>query len=198
MMKAFAVLTRAVFLLCVMLPWSAAWAQWDLDNERSSVNFVSIKNGNVGEMHGFGSLVGFISEDGSVQIDIDLNSVETQIEIRNERMRETLFDTAKFPTAKVTAEVEPALVSAAAGGAFVTTEVEVTLSLHGMSKTLRVPVVVVGGSGGALQVFSARPVLLGVADFGLQGGVAALAEIAGLSSISHSIPVTLHLVFDPA
>lgn len=188
-----------VFLACgALLPWSGAWAQWDLVNERSSINFISIKNGDLGELHGFGSLVGYIGADGGVQVDIDLDSVETKIDIRNQRMREKLFQTAKFPVARVSAEVEPALIAEASKGATATVDIPVTLSLHGLSKTLTVPVVVIGEEGGRLQVFSARPVLLSAADFGLQAGIAALAEIAGLKSISDTVPVTLHLVFSPA
>ncbi|MEZ5568344.1 MAG: YceI family protein [Halioglobus sp.] len=191
-------LSLAVCLVCLALPWSGAWAQWDLVNERSSISFVSIKNGDLGELHGFGSLLGFVSAEGDVQVDIDLDSVETKIDIRNQRMREKLFQTAKFPVARVSAEVEPALIAAAAEGATVTADIPVTLSLHGLSKTVTVPVVVIGEEGGRLQVFSARPVLLSAADFGLQAGVAALVEIAGLKSISDTVPVTLHLVFAPA
>ena len=60
------------------------------------------------------------------------------------------------------------------------------------------PVVVIGESGGQLRVLSARPVILNVGDFGLEKGVEALREIAGLSAISTAIPVSVQLVFMPA
>ena len=109
--------TRGLLFLCVLLlPWASAHAQWELDAQRSSINFVSIKNDAIGELHSFGSLLGFISADGGVQVSVDLNSVQTLIDIRNERMRELLFETVKFPTATVTAQIEPALLAAAAEG----------------------------------------------------------------------------------
>ena len=69
------------------------------------------------------------------------------------------------------------------------------LALHGKEKTLTVPAVVVGEDDGSLRVFTARPVLVNTADFGLESGVTALQQIAGLRSISHAVPVTLRLLF---
>lgn len=173
-------------------------AQWELDTDRSALNFVSIKNNSIAETHVFNSMVGFVGEDGRVQLAIDLDSVETLIPIRNERMRELLFQTALFPTANVTAQVAPEVLAAIAEGGFVTTDITVTLSLHGAERELSVPVMVNGEEDGLLRVFTRRPVIVGAADFGLEGGVTALREIAGLNSISTAVPVTLHLVFTPA
>jgi len=189
---------RVLFILVLwLMPGAGALAQWELDSEQSSINFVSIKNDAIGELHHFESLVGFIGEDGTVQVNIDLSSVQTLIDIRNERMRELLFETAEFPTASVTAELEPALLEAIEGGGTITTELPITLSLHGLERTLSAPLVAVAREE-RLQVFSARPVLVNAADFGLEAGVKALQEVAGLKAISDAVPVTLHLVFKPA
>ena len=174
------------------------WAQWEIDNEKSSVNFVSIKNDSKAEIHSFSSLVGYIGAEGNVQLSIDLNSVETLVPIRNERMREMFFEVVKFPTAKITAQVEPVILAEAAKGGVVSADLPVTLSLHGYEQTLTVPVVVMGEEDGRMRVFTARPVIISAADFGLEGGVTALREIAGLKSISSAVPVTLQLVFVPA
>lgn len=187
----------ATAMLLALLP-VAGQAQWEIDNDRSSVNFISIKNDVVAETHSFGSLVGYIGTDGKVQVGIDLDSVETLIPIRNERMRELLFQTASFPTANISAQVDPGIIEAAAQGGIVTADVQVGLSLHGQDSLIVVPVVVMGEPGGPLRVVSARPVLINAANFGLEAGVNALREIAGLNSISTAVPVTLNLVFVPA
>lgn len=188
-------LKHLVLVLFLLAPCGMAWADWELDNSQSVVNFVSIKNDSVGEMHSFASLLGSIGAAGNVQMTINLDSVETLIAIRNERMRELLFETVKFPSAQLTAKVEPAVLAEAAKGGVVSAELPVTLSLHGKVKTLTVPVVVVGGADGSMRVFTARPVLVNAADFGLENGVTALQQIAGLRSISHAVPVTLQLLF---
>jgi len=184
--------------VALLLVTGQVWAQWELDNDRSSVNFVSIKNGSVAEIHSFSSLVGYIGAEGKVQLGIDLNSVETLVPIRNERMREMLFEVVKFPTANITVQVDPVIIAAAAEGGVVSVDLPVTLSLHGHEQALTVPVVVVGEGDGRLRVFTSRPVIVNAADFGLDGGVTALREIAGLKSVSTAVPVTLQLVFVPA
>ncbi len=187
-----------LLMVALLLVTGRAWAQWELDNGNSSVNFVSIKNGSVAEVHSFTSLVGYIGAEGKVRLGIDLNSVETLIPIRDERMREMLFEVVKFPTVNITAQVDPAVIAAAADGGVLSVDLPVTLSLHGQEQVLTIPVVVLGEGNGGLRVFTSRPVIVNAADFGLDGGVTALREIAGLKSISTAVPVTLQLVFVPA
>ena len=104
---------RAMGLLVIgMLAAAQAAAQWELDSESSSINFISVKNSAIAETHSFASLVGYIGKSGNVQVSIDLNSVETLIPIRNERVRKLLFETADFPNATVAANVDPAVLAA--------------------------------------------------------------------------------------
>tara|TARA_R110002073_G_scaffold310799_1_gene481642 strand:- start:1311 stop:1907 length:597 start_codon:yes stop_codon:yes gene_type:complete len=184
--------------ICLLAPSGVAMADWKLESTKSTINFVSIKNDLVGEVHSFSSLRGYIDADGKAQLTINLNSVETLIEVRNERMRELLFETVEFPTATISAQVDPALLAAAAEGVVTTTELPITLSLHGQEKALTVAVVIVGEGDGGIRVYSLRPVLINAGDFGLAAGVEALQKIAGLDAISAAVPVTLQLLFIPA
>jgi polyisoprenoid-binding protein YceI len=181
--------------IALLAPCGLAWSDWELDNTRSTINFVSIKNGSVGEIHKFTSLVGFIGEAGNAQLTVDLDSVQTLIDIRNERMREMLFETVKFPVATVTAQVDPAVLAIAAEGGVLSADLPITLSLHGQEKTLTASLVIVGEGQGRLRIFSAAPILINAADFALVPGVEALQKVAGLQSISTAIPVTLQLQF---
>ncbi len=185
-------------VICLLAPSGVAMADWKLESTKSTINFVSIKNDLVGEVHSFSSLRGYIDADGKAQLTINLNSVETLIEVRNERMRELLFETVEFPTATISAQVDPALLAAAAEGVVTTTELPITLSLHGQEKALTVAVVIVGEGDGGIRVYSPRPVLINAGDFGLAAGVEALQKIAGLDAISAAVPVTLQLLFIPA
>jgi polyisoprenoid-binding protein YceI len=189
---------RLPLALAATLFAGTSWAQWVLDGADSGVNFVSIKNATVAEVHSFGSLQGSISDAGAIEVQIDLGSVTTGIEIRDERMREMLFETTRFPTATVTATVSPDILDAVTSGGALTTELPVTLSLHGMEKSLTITVRAVGQANGSLQVFTPGPVLVNATDFGLGAGVVALQEIAGLQSISTAVPVSVHLAFDRA
>lgn len=184
--------------LGLLLGAGGAAAQWELDNGSSSLNFISVKNASVAETHRFDTLVGFVGDDGTVQLAIDLASVDTGIEIRDERMRKMLFDTDSFSSANVTGKVDPAVLAALEPGTVLTTDLEVTLSLHGAEATVSAPVVVINETSGVLRVLTSRPVLVSAASFDLGKGVAALQEVAGLNSISTAVPVTFHLVFKPA
>ena len=157
----------------------------------------SVRFAYAAETHSFGGLVGYIGKNGNVQLSIDLDSVETLIPIRNERMRELLFETTSFPNATVAAEVDPAVLAEVASGGTVSTEVPVRLNLHGIEESLAVPVT--GFSdGGSLSVVSSRPIIINAADFGLVAGVEALRKVAGLNTISTAVPVSLNLRFGHA
>jgi len=188
-------LRRLVLTVILLAACGMARADWELDTTRSTINFVSVKNDSVGEVHSFASLVGFVGAEGNAQLSVNLESVQTLIEIRDQRMRELLFETVKFPVAKITAQLDPSVLAMAAEGGIVTTEVPVTLSLHGKEKALTVALVIVGGGGDRLAVFSAAPIVINAADFDLTAGVAALQKVAGLQAISTAVPVTLQLQF---
>ncbi|MCB1730183.1 MAG: YceI family protein [Halieaceae bacterium] len=189
---------RLPLAMAAMLAAGSSWAQWQLESADSSVNFVSIKNASIAENNSFGSLQGSIDAAGAVQLSIELDSVTTGIEIRDERMRAMLFETVEFPTVSVSADVSPDILDAVTAGGAVTTELPVKVALHGFEKSLLISVRAVGHAGGSLHVFTPKPVLLNAADFGLAAGIVALQEIAGLNSINTVVPVTVNLVFNRA
>ena len=181
--------------VCLQLTGTLAWADWELDNAASVINFATIKNDSVGEINTITALDGSISASGAAQITIHLASVETLIEIRNERIRSLLFETATFPVARVEAQVDPALMAGANGGAVHQVDLPVSLALHGVQRDLTAQVSVLLENDGDLLVFTTHPVLVNAADFGLDNGVEALRNVAGLKSISNVVPVTLQLKF---
>ena len=63
---------RNLFIVGLMAWTIPTMAQWELDTDRSALNFVSIKNNSIAETHVFNSMVGFVGEDGRVQLAIDL------------------------------------------------------------------------------------------------------------------------------
>lgn len=176
---------------------SAASAQWELDSERSRLSFISVKNTSVGESHTFASLTGFVGDDGSAQVGIKLDSVDTAIPIRDERMREMLFETGSFPSASISTSVDPKVITQARTAPTVVT-VPLSVELHGNSATYDAAVLVSIAEDGSLHVATREPIVVDAGDFDLGAGVTALKEVAGLASISTSVPVSAHLVFSPA
>ena len=171
-----------------MAPVQADWTVSD----SSRIGFVSIKNNRIGENNAFERVSGSISESGQVAVSVDLSSVETGIGIRNERLQNMLFEVANFPTATIEAVLSDSQVAALKAGGDQTESLSVNISLHGktVSKTAHVSV---SASGGDVRVTTTQPIVITAQEFGLEAGVAALQQIAGLNAISRSIPVTVDL-----
>ncbi|WP_297734822.1 YceI family protein [uncultured Maricaulis sp.] len=187
--------------LMALLTFAAACSQpaasgdWRLDGERSRLSFVSIKSGEIAEAHSFSGLSGAVAPDGQAELVIDLATVETGIDIRNERMREHLFEIGSFAEARVTTALDLAALADLETGERRSLEIEATVSLHGQSIDIIAPVIVTDIDGRHVLVESAAPVLLHIGDFGLTDGLATLQELAGLPSIAPVSPVSFSLLF---
>ncbi|WOJ92546.1 YceI family protein [Congregibacter variabilis] len=191
--KTVTTLAGALLLLTSSL---GALADWELDGQRSTVQFMSVKNASVAELHHFRALTGGISDTGAAQVALDLDSVETLVPIRNQRMRELLFETVRFPAAMLRAEVPPSLTKLPVGETR-DTSIEVEVDLHGTTQSYLAEVLVTRLNDGGLQVVISEPIVVKAADFGLDGGIEILREVAGLKSISTAVPVSGQLVFTP-
>ncbi|KZN64085.1 YceI family protein [Pseudoalteromonas luteoviolacea] len=167
---------------------------WQLDNDLSDLSFTSVKLNSIAENHHFEKLSGNISKSGQLRLDLDLTSIESLIPIRNERMKKMLFNVEKYGTATVTADLKPWLGQLSEGVQIIKA-LPVTLNLHGKSVVLNLDLVV-NKTSKVLQVTAQRAVLINSRDFGLQDGIESLRKIAGLDSISQSVPVTFNLVFN--
>ena len=182
---------KLVILLSALGVMAPAQADWAL-NDSSRIGFVSIKNNSIGENNAFERVSGSISASGEVSLSVDLSSVETGIGIRNERLQKMLFEVASFPTATIDAALSDSQIAALRAGGARAESVSVNISLHGktVSKTANVSV---SSSGGDVRVTTTQPIVITAQEFGLESGVAALQQIAGLNAISRSIPVTVDL-----
>ena len=179
---------RKIVWMILLLISSPAWSSWEVANG-SIIQFISIKNNAVGELSQFESVVGSVTDEGQVDIRVALNAVETNVGIRNERMKELLFEVGLFPEAKITGQLAPSAVSATQSHIIETT---LAIDLHGQVVN-RTATLQVAPNDQGLSVVSVEPILLTASEFGLESGVAALQSIAGLAAISRVIPVTVRL-----
>ncbi|MEO0425142.1 MAG: YceI family protein [Pseudomonadota bacterium] len=191
--------TRAlcVAALTLLVSATASAAGYRLAPADASVNFISTKAGTVAEIHRFAKVAGKLGEDGGLRLAIDLASVDTAIEVRNERMRDMLFEIADFPEAIIRADLDPALWDGLAAGERKSLEVAGALALHGEEGKIRLVVDVVGAADGGLIVTSRLPVIVNAGQYALGEGVERLRAIAGLPAISPAVPVTFALHFRP-
>ena len=163
-----------------------------LSSDKSSLSFVTTKVHDIQEVMRFDQLSGSISDDGSVVIRIHANSINTMIPIRDDRMKEHLFEITDFPLITVSAEIDTdSLVGTSKR------KLAATLDLLGEEHSIDLNLLV-SVSDNQIIVASVEPVLVSAASLGLSEGVVKLGELAGGIWIGNSVPVSLALTFDRA
>ena len=187
--------TKLAALLAAILFTGVAQAHWSLDNDASSLSFVTVKAEHVAEAHTFDSLSGTIGDDGGVEISIELASVNTMIPIRNERMQEMLFETNLFPNATISGSINLDALTGMDAGSSVARQIDFELSLHGQSVALAADVQITRTGEGVI-VSTLKPIIVMADSFALTAGVEMLREVAGLPSISRAVPVSFTVVFE--
>lgn len=170
-------------------------ALYVLDPTNSSLFFISAKKSHVVETHTFTTLSGDINDAGVATLTINLDSIESNIAIRNERMRNLLFETATFPEAIVTLDVDTDALANQSVGSAVSQSVSASLDLHGFINTVTADLIVTKVSATELLVQNTSPILLKSGDYGLDIGIEALREIAGLNVIGYTVPINFTLLY---
>ncbi|GGI89165.1 YceI family protein [Shewanella gelidii] len=168
---------------------------WNVDNQASQVNFISVKKRDAAEVHRFTQVEGRLSETG-FELSIPLKSVQTNIEIRDQRMQSMLFEVAKFPELKLTAQIKSKMVDSMVIGQRQVLSVPAKISLHGFVQSMTIDVVIAKLSDQQVMATSLQPIIVSADGFGLGEGIEKLRQIASLSSISWAVPVTFVLVLN--
>lgn len=168
---------------------------WTLDGDASELSYVTIKAGEIAEANSFEGLSGSVSASGAATLEIDLASVSTGVDIRDERMREVLFVVADNPTANVTAQIDATAFEALGIGESAETTLDGTLSLKGIDAPFQAEVTVTRTGADSVLAVSNAPVIVEAARFELTEGLGQLQELAGLPSITPVVPVSFALTF---
>ena len=170
-------------------------AEWQLNQERSAINYLSSKQATaetslIFESNLFREFSGSI--DGSqIELVIELNSLDTKIPIRDERIAEHVFLSKQYPQAIVSATLDDIEELA-----YARKQIEATLTLRGQTRSLQAELIVERSNPRTLQIQTVTPVLIDANAYGMLEGFAKLKELAGLMQIPMTIPVSLHLVFE--
>ena len=180
--------------LCVLTS-TCVFAEWSLDASASSFYYVTSKNAAVAEVNTIAGLQGGISDQGAATLVLDLGTVDTAVPIRNERMRDLVFQVADFPSAIVSIQVDADELTTMPTGMPIIGSYNATVSLHGASQELAADLQLVKVSNTTLLVSLARPLIVNAASFGLQDGVEQLRTIAGLTSINPNVIIDFSLLY---
>jgi polyisoprenoid-binding protein YceI len=175
---------------------SIATVGWTLNAADSYLNFATTKNTHNLEVHNFTGISGDINNAGVATLTVELNTVNTGVALRDQRMRDLLFETAIHPTATVTVNVPATLISGLGIGQVTRTDITASLSLHGFTATIATRVSVQKLTASRVVVQSLPPVLVKAETYNLTAGVEALRAAVGIASINASVPVDFALVYD--
>jgi len=185
--------TAAAIVSLSLISSSAYAIDWVIDGSNSQLDFVSIKNNKIAEVHSFTQLQGSYDAQGEFILDIALASVDTNNPIRDDRMKNYLFEVSQFSSAKITSNINTASIEAIAEGASELLTVDASLDLHGVVSPLKLDVIVTRLVGAKLSIVSAHPVIINASEFGLTDGITKLMELAKLPSISQAVPISFYI-----
>ena len=189
-------LTTVVALsLMALSPGLAHAAGWTVKGDQSRVSFVTVKADTIAESNYFKQVGGTVSDDGSARITIPLDSVETNADTRNQRMREFLFETMKFPEAVITAKLNMADLKQMKVGDRKIISLDAKVEMHGHDLDIEPDVFVTRVGPRAVTVETAEPVIVEAFDFDMEQGLAKLKDLAGLPSITPAVAVGFSLMF---
>lgn len=172
-----------------------AHANWYLDNESSRLSFTSTKNADIAEVHRFLVLHGKVDGKGAAEVEVELESVSTGIPLRDERLRDQVFQIRKFPSARITAQLDLRPINALAPGAQLELRLPLTVQLAGQAHRYNAQLLATRLDDRRFQIVTLEPLVVHAQDFGLVPGFTALRTSAQLSALSLSVPVGAVLIF---
>lgn len=182
------ILCAATVLCCT----SFAQAQWaTLDEENSIVSYATSKLKDITEAHWFDTVTGSISDSGQVSVQIDTASINSALELRDDRIREFLYQVTDYPQITVAAQVD---VGSLTNGRS-RMQFPATVGIMGMELNVNIDAFV-SVSDSRVTVSSATPVVVFAAQVGLTEGLMKLSELAGGIAIGAAVPVSFSLSFD--
>ena len=135
-----------------------------------------------------------MDEAGQVDVAVDLSSVETLVDIRNERMVEHVFK--NIATANVTAQMDMAALEKLGIGEDTVVEFDGSLAFLGQDVDVYTELYALRVSENRVLVTSNDMLFLSVDELGITPGIDKLQEIAGLDGITRAVPITLRMMFD--
>lgn len=168
--------------------------KWVSEPGSSHLAFGSVKKNKVGEVHYFKTLTGMVKENGDFEISVDLASIDTNIEIRDTRIKRHVFG-GDNAAASITGKIDMSALNALKPGEMKVIDVEANLNLAGHKSEVETEVLVVRLAENRVLVSSNDFMMLSTSDLGINAGIDMLKKLAKLNSITRVTPVSIRMVF---
>lgn len=188
-------LGAAAIFIASSLFSSAAYADWILDAENSNISYGTVKNDMIGENNTFKTISGHLNNDGQIDIEINLSSIDTLIEIRDGRMRDIVFKVSENATAKLSGEIDLKAYDNQEIGTSRIIETTVSLELVGQKLEHDVKLLVTRLAKNKVMVTPHGVMFIDADDYDLVDAIEILRNLAGLDSIASVISMGFYLTF---
>lgn len=160
----------------------------------ADIGFVSTKidkkSNHIEEIGEFTQYSGLFNKLGELLLKIDLSSVKTDIVIRDDRLRDWLFNVDEFTTAVVTTTLDADTINELKVGETMQLTQPFVLEMHGHTVDLVADLTITRESDTLMLVETNTPIKLDVKEFDMSEGIQRLTEVMGLSKINNVVPVT--------
>ena len=183
-------LGAAAIFIASSLFSSAAYADWILDAENSNISYGTVKNDMIGENNTFKTISGHLNNDGQIDIEIDLSSIDTLIEIRDGRMRDIVFKVSENATAKLSGQMDLKVYDNQEIGTS-----RISLELVGQKLEHDVKLLVTRLAKNKVMVTPHGVMFIDADDYDLVNAIEILRNLAGLDSIASVISMGFYLTF---
>lgn len=175
-----------------------AHAGWNL-NEGADVTFLSTKiftdQRTVTEQSSFAEVTGSVSDGGKLMLSIDLGSVDTGIGIRDQRLRDWVFENKRHQQAEISGQIDMSAVTALQSGESIRVKQALVLNIKDTVVPMSADLQLQRTATGDIQVATLSPLVLDTAKMAMTGGVEQLVEVMGLAVIVTQVPVMFNGTF---
>lgn len=168
---------------------SADWVLKDADIVFSSTK-TDTQGNDITESGNLTQYSALFNKQGQLRLEINLNGVDTGIVIRDQRIKDWLFEVDNFATAIITAQLDGEQINRLALNQSIQLSQPITLDLHGIKTTMTANLLVTRIQPNALLVKTTEPIFIKIDDFGLMDGLKKLTDVMMLAKIGSDIPVT--------
>jgi polyisoprenoid-binding protein YceI len=142
----------------------------------------------------FPGITGSISNSGQAEININLSSIDTNIPIRDQRLKALFFKVAKFPQATIKATIDMKKIKSIRY--YKRMEIPAILEFYGVSKEIKLEVLIAKVYKKKLLITSMKPIIINAKDYGVPAkNLVALSKTVGGLSLSEEVAVNFVLSF---
>ncbi len=164
----------------------------NIDTNNSNINFATIKKQYIVEPATVENVQGGINN-GELLITASLDSIDTMVGIRNDRLKNIYFKIAQHPNISIKANLAKEMLDIT--GVKRIKDVAFEVMLYGKVKTLKADVIASTTYKGLL-VATTQPIIVRASDFGIPAdNLTALAKTVGGIALSPTVPVNFVLSF---